>query len=203
MVPYKEIYHDTSPSLQVLELIAPLPTKANKKAEERKKFATARQQQQLQQQQQPQQRRFSQGSNGNGNNNSNNGNNNSVPMPRRKIGVFGNPKFSPIVEEQNVRAEGLNPNSASFQTQQQQQRKNSRSNQNAAQGTGAGNGTDAAGISAWMTRRISGGQLEYTRSGTMTCDFSRRAKQLSCNFSNVKMVLSFVGLIQPVLLPSS
>ena len=149
-----------------MELIAPLPSKANKKAEERKKFATARQQQQVQQQQ-LQQRRFSQGSNnnsGSGSNN-NNGNNNSAPMPRRKIGVFGNPKFSPIVEEQNPRAEGLNPNSASFQTQQQQ-RKNSRSNQNIAQGSGAGNGTDAAGISAWMTRRISGGQLEYTRSGT-------------------------------------
>ena len=149
-----------------MELIAPLPSKANKKAEERKKFATARQQQQVQQQQ-LQQRRFSQGSNnnsGSGSNN-NNGNNNSAPMPRRKIGVFGNPKFSPIVEEQNPRAEGLNPNSASFQTQQQQ-RKNSRSNQNTAQGSGAGNGTDAAGISAWMTRRISGGQLEYTRSGT-------------------------------------
>ena len=149
-----------------MELIAPLPSKANKKAEERKKFATARQQQQVQQQQ-LQQRRFSQGSNNSGSssNNNGNGNNNSAPMPRRKIGVFGNPKFSPIVEEQNPRAEGLNPNSASFQTQQQQ-RKNSRSNQNIAQGSGAGNGTDAAGISAWMTRRISGGQLEYTRSGT-------------------------------------
>ena len=148
-----------------MELIAPLPSKANKKAEERKKFATARQQQQVQQQQ-LQQRRFSQGSNNSGSgSNNNNGNNNSAPMPRRKIGVFGNPKFSPIVEEQNPRAEGLNPNSASFQTQQQQ-RKNSRSNQNIAQGSGAGNGTDAAGISAWMTRRISGGQLEYTRSGT-------------------------------------
>ena len=148
-----------------MELIAPLPSKANKKAEERKKFATARQQQQVQQQQ-LQQRRFSQGSNNSGSgSNNNNGNNNSAPMPRRKIGVFGNPKFSPIVEEQNPRAEGLNPNSASFQTQQQQ-RKNSRSNQNTAQGSGAGNGTDAAGISAWMTRRISGGQLEYTRSGT-------------------------------------
>ena len=150
-----------------MELIAPLPSKANKKAEERKKFATARQQQQIQQQQ-LQQRRFSQGSNnnsGSGSSNNGNGNNNSAPMPRRKIGVFGNPKFSPIVEEQNPRAEGLNPNSASFQTQQQQ-RKNSRSNQNIAQGSGAGNGTDAAGISAWMTRRISGGQLEYTRSGT-------------------------------------
>ena len=157
-----------------MELIAPLPSKANKKAEERKKFATARQQQQIQQQQ-LQQRRFSQGSN-NGNNN--NSNNNSAPMPRRKIGVFGNPKFSPIVEEQNPRAEGLNPNSASFQTQQQQ-RKNSRSNQNAAQGSGAGNGSDAAGISAWMTRRISGGQLEYTRSGKTKFELQTRVFTIS------------------------
>ena len=136
-----------------MELIAPVPSKATKKAENQKKVTVARQQIQLYQPQQlqQQQRRNSQGANSN-----------QSAMPRRKIGVFGSPKFSPIVEEQNLRAEGLNPNNPSFSSQQQQ-RKNSRPNQQAAQGAGA---VDAAGISAWMTRRISGGQLEFARSGT-------------------------------------
>lgn len=148
--------------LKVMELVAPVPSKAAKKAEERKKFAAAKQQQQqIQQQQhmqqQQQQRRYSQGA---GNNNNQN---QAAPMPRRKIGVFGNPKFSPIVEEQNTRAEGLNPNSHSYP---QPQRKNSRSNlQQAGSGANGSNSNDAAGISAWMTRRISGGQLEFARSG--------------------------------------
>ncbi len=147
-----------------MELVAPVPSKAAKKAEERKKFAAAKQQQQqLQQQQQmqqqqQQQRRYSQGSGNNTNQNQ------AAPMPRRKIGVFGNPKFSPIVEEQNMRAEGLNPNSQSYP---QQQRKNSRPNQQQnGSGSNGSNSSDAAGISAWMTRRISGGQLEFSRSGT-------------------------------------
>jgi hypothetical protein len=132
-----------------MELIAPMPSKATKKAENQKKVTVTRQQIQLYQPQQ-QQRRNSQGANPN-----------QSAMPRRKVGVFGSPKFSPIVEEQNMRAEGLNPNNPNFPSQQQ--RKNSRPNQQAAQGAGSNDG----GISAWMTRRISGGQLEFARSGTV------------------------------------
>lgn len=127
-----------------MELIAPPPAKAGKKIEiQKKSIPNSKQQQQHQQQQS---RRHSTGNVGAANNGSN--------APRRKIGVFGAPKFLPIAEEQtHARAESLNTNNGT----NQQQRKNSKS--------GSGPGSAEAGISAWMNRRISSGQLEAARSG--------------------------------------
>ena len=139
---------------QVLELIPPPTAKVNKKIEIQKKTPMGS----PRQQQLPQQQRRN--GNGSGATNISNGNASAGNAPRRKIGVFGSPKFSPIVEEQNLRAEALNPNNGT--SGQQQPRKNSRSSPS----QGSGSSSAESSISAWMNRRISSGQLEQARSGS-------------------------------------
>lgn len=154
----RRLFNSEKPDvLKVIELV---PQKNNKKNEDRKKSGQMKMQQQQNMQQnmqQNQQRRYNQQMSMNTPIQAN-------AVPRRKVGVFGSPKFSPITEEQGRSMDCLNPNAPAFNSLQQ--RKNSRSSSSMSQGSGGSSpgANDNSSISAWMTRRISG-QLDIARSG--------------------------------------
>lgn len=151
--------------MKVMELTAPPPAKTSKKSEEKRKLSlTSRPPPSNGLAQQPQ-RRYSQGSappQMQMNNDSS-----QALAQRRKISLFHNMKFAPILEEQH-KAASLNPNAPIFNMQQ---RRLSRPSPPPGMATGGLMMDPSTGIlhsvqpiPAWMSRRISG-QLEYASSG--------------------------------------
>lgn len=119
----KDLNKDEEGSMKVMELTAPPPKKtksAANNAEDKKKLTAATGGNQVKPQFQPQ-RRFSHAGFG-----MNQGPQSNDQQPKRKISLFHNMKFNPILEEQNdqptKKEYGLNPNAPSFSMQQYPQR---------------------------------------------------------------------------------
>merc|ERR1719464_1068161 len=117
----KDLSHEGEEGMKVMELTAPPPKKTKPASEERRKLSLGSVPQSVRPNMQPQ-RRFSHAGFGM--------QGGQAPMvaveAKRKISLFHNMKFNPIMEEQNHQEQaqkkeyGLNPNAPSFSMQQQQ-----------------------------------------------------------------------------------
>jgi len=120
----KDLNKEGEEGMKVMELTAPPPKKTKPSSDDKKKASLASMPSNVKPQFQPQ-RRFSHAGFGMQGVQMGNGNSGNNEGAKRKISLFHNMKFNPILEEQDNQAQrkesGLNPNAPTFNMQQFQQ----------------------------------------------------------------------------------